>query len=219
MLFVSEREMEDYSYLFKIILIGDANVGKTCLVKRFAKGFFTPSQGPTIGVDFTIRTVEVDGERVKLQVWDTAGQERFRSITQSYYHNADGVVIAYDITSPKSFESIEQWLEDVRRFTSKEVVMYLVGNKCDLHQQRQIDLRNAEEIAKKEKCVAMETSAKEADNVDNLFMSLATQLKRRLKSEDTQNRVPQPAVDGQAAGVTLSGHNICSRGPMSCCRV
>ena len=156
---------------------------------------------------------------LKLQVWDTAGQERFRSITQSYYHNADGVVIAYDITSPKSFESIEQWLEDVHRFTSKEVVLYIVGNKCDLHQQRQIDLRNAEEIAKKEKCVAMETSAKEADNVDNLFMSLATQLKRRLKSEDTQNRGPEPAVDGRAAGVTISGHNICSRGPMSCCRV
>ena len=70
MLFVSEREMEDYSYLFKIILIGDANVGKTCLVKRFAKGFFTPSQGPTIGVDFTIRTVEVDGEKVKVSWWN-----------------------------------------------------------------------------------------------------------------------------------------------------
>ena len=115
-------------------------------------------------------------------MWDTAGQERFRSITQSYYHNADGVVIAYDITS------IKQWREGVYRFTSKEVVMYIVGNKCDLHQQRQIDLRNAEEIAKKEKCVATETSAKEADNVDNLFMSLAAQLKRRLKSEDTKYR-------------------------------
>ena len=97
--------------------------------------------------------------------------------------------------------------------------MYIVGNKCDLHQQRQIDLRNAEEIAKKEKCVAMETSAKEADNVDNLFMSLAAQLKRRLKGEDTQNTGLEPAVGGHAAGVTLSGHNICSRGPMSCCRV
>ena len=93
-----------------------------------------------------------------------------------------------------------------------------MGNKCDLHQQKQIHLRIAEEIAKKEKYAAMETSAEEADNVDNLFMSLATQLKRRLKSEDTENRGPEPAVDGHAAGVTLSGRNICSRVLMqSCC--
>lgn len=211
--------MDDYSYLFKIILIGDANVGKTCLVKRFTKGFFTPSQGPTIGVDFTIRTVEVDGERVKLQVWDTAGQERFRSITQSYYHNADGVILTYDITSQKSFESLEQWLEDVHRFTSKKVLIYIVGNKCDLIHQRQIDLRNAEVIAKREQCVAMETSAKEADNVENLFMSLATQLKRKVKGAETETRDSEFAADGNPAGITISGHNICSRGPLSCCRV
>lgn len=211
--------MEDYSYLFKIILIGDANVGKTCLVKRFAKGFFAPSQGPTIGVDFTIRTVEVDGEKVKLQVWDTAGQERFRSVTHSYYHNADGVIITYDITNRKSFENLQQhWLDDVHRFTSKKVLMYIVGNKNDLLHKREVDFRSAEKIAENEDCTAMETSAKEADNVENLFMSMATQLKRNIKSAEA-TETKGIATDGNPSSITLGGHNICARGPLSCCRV
>lgn len=157
---------------------------------------------------------------LKLQVWDTAGQERFRSVTQSYYHNADGVIITYDITSRKSFDSLDQWLEDVHRFTSKKVFIYIVGNKCDLTKQRQVDFKSAEMVAEKEHCVAMETSAKEADNVDNLFMGLATQLKRRVKDvEATGNKDSVPAVDGSPTGITLGGHNICSRGPLSCCRV
>ena len=157
---------------------------------------------------------------LKLQVWDTAGQERFRSVTQSYYHNADGVIITYDITSRKSFESVDQWLEDVHRFTSKQVFSYIVGNKCDLAHQRQVDFREAELIAKKEQCVAMETSAKEADNVETLFMSLATQLKRRVKGvEQIENTDNVAAADGNPTGITLGGHSICARGPMSCCRV
>ncbi|KAL9973356.1 hypothetical protein ACROYT_G019799 [Oculina patagonica] len=214
--------MDDYSYLFKIILIGDANVGKTCLVKRFTKGFFAPSQGPTIGVDFTIRTVEVDGEKVKLQVWDTAGQERFRSVTQSYYHNADGVIITYDITSRKSFENLqEHWLDDVHRFTSKKtMLMYIVGNKSDLSHEREVDFRSAQMIAENEHCTAMETSAKESDNVENLFMSLATQLKRNIKSvEAAETKDIASATEGNTAGITLAGHSICARGPLSCCRV
>ncbi|PFX16902.1 ras-related protein Rab-30-like [Stylophora pistillata] len=213
--------MDDYNYLFKIILIGDANVGKTCLVKRFAKGFFTPSQGPTIGVDFTIRTVEVDGERVKLQVWDTAGQERFRSVTQSYYHNADGVIITYDITSRKSFDNLQQhWLEDVRRFTSKKVLMYIVGNKSDLSQERQVDFRSAQMIAEEEHCDAMETSAKEADNVENLFESLATQLMRNIKNvEGNETKDNLSPDENGTKDITLGGHSICARGLISCCRV
>ena len=157
---------------------------------------------------------------LKLQVWDTAGQERFRSVTQSYYHNADGVIITYDMTSRKSFDSVDQWLEDVHRFTSKEVFTYIVGNKCDLAHHRQVDFREAELIAEKEQCVAMETSAKEADNVDHLFMSLATQLKRRVKGmEQIENTDNVAADDGNPKGITLGGHSICARGPLSCCRV
>ncbi|XP_031549304.1 ras-related protein Rab-30-like [Actinia tenebrosa] len=214
--------MEDYSYLFKIILVGDANVGKTCLVRQFTKGYFPPNQGPTIGVDFTIKTVEVDNEKVKLQIWDTAGQERFRSITQSYYHNADGVIITYDITNEKSFESVPQWSDDANRYTSKEVLMAIVGNKSDLaNTSRKVNFKCAEELAQKENTVALETSAKEANNVDLLFMSLATHLKRNVKSEDRfEGRTERDtSKDGLINGISLSRHNIYPRGPISCCRV
>ena len=154
-------------------------------------------------------------------MWDTAGQERFRSVTHSYYHNADGVIITYDITSRKSFENLNQWLEDIHRFTSKKVLMYIVGNKCDLVHQRQIEFRSAETVAEKEHCVAMETSAKEADNVENLFMGLATQLKRRIKGiEGTETTDSSAAGESSSTGsVTLRGHTVCARGPLSCCRV
>lgn len=91
--------MEDYKYLFKVVLVGNAGVGKTCLVRRFTQGMFPPGQGATIGVDFMIKTVEVEGEKIKLQIWDTAGQERFRSITQSYYRSAHALILVFDVAN------------------------------------------------------------------------------------------------------------------------
>lgn len=157
-----------------------------------------------------------------MQIWDTAGQERFRSITQSYYHNADGVIITYDITNEKSFESLPQWIDDANRYTSKEVLIAIVGNKSDLaNTSRKVDFKYAEELAQKENTVALETSAKEANNVDLLFMSLATHLKRNVKSEDRfEGRAEQDtSKDGLINGISLSRHNIYPRGPISCCRV
>ena len=154
----------------------------------------------------------------QLQIWDTAGQERFRSVTQSYYHNADGVIIVYDITSSKSFESIPKWLEDVNRFSSKNVLMAVVGNKCDLDAQRQVDLSVAKLYAETENCVSLETSAKESDNVELLFMSMATELKRNVKS--AADSAGKETVDAKPAnGITIGGHAIYSRGPVACCRL
>jgi len=98
--------MEDYKFLFKIVLVGNAGVGKTCLVRRFTQGVFPGGQGATIGVDFMIKTLTVNGIRVKLQIWDTAGQERFRSITQSYYRSAHSLILVYDISSQPSFDAL-----------------------------------------------------------------------------------------------------------------
>ncbi|XP_022086232.1 ras-related protein Rab-30-like isoform X2 [Acanthaster planci] len=119
--------MEDYKYLFKVVLIGNAGVGKTCLVRRFTQGLFPPGQGATIGVDFMIKTVEIGGEKVKLQIWDTAGQERFRSITQSYYHSADALVLVFDVTSTESFNALPSWLKEVEQYASPKVISVLVG--------------------------------------------------------------------------------------------
>ncbi|XP_062612391.1 ras-related protein Rab-43-like [Saccostrea cucullata] len=118
---------DTFDYLFKIVLIGDAGVGKTCVVQRFKSGTYVEKHGSTIGVDFTMKTLQIDGKLIKLQIWDTAGQERFRTITQSYYRSANGVIIAYDITKKASFESVPRWIEDVKRYAGPNIVQCIIG--------------------------------------------------------------------------------------------
>merc|ERR1712083_1266763 len=129
----------EYDYLFKLLLIGDSGVGKSCLLLRFADDIYTESYISTIGVDFKIRTVELDGKTIKLQIWDTAGQERFRTITSSYYRGAHGIIIVYDITDVESFNNVRQWLFEIDRFASEHVNKLLVGNKSDLDQKRCVE--------------------------------------------------------------------------------
>ncbi|CAM0958698.1 unnamed protein product [Alopecurus aequalis] len=105
----------EYDYLFKLLLIGDSSVGKSCLLLRFADDAYVDTYISTIGVDFKIRTVELDGKSVKLQIWDTAGQERFRTITSSYYRGAHGIIIVYDVTDMESFNNVKQWLSEIDR--------------------------------------------------------------------------------------------------------
>jgi len=172
---------DSFDFLFKIVLIGDCGVGKTCVVQRFKSGTFIERHGNTIGVDFSMKTVIVDGKKVKLQIWDTAGQERFRTITQSYYRSANGVIIVYDITKRSSFLSLQRWIEEVRRYTASNVMLILVGNKCDLESLREVEFAEAEAMCEyiPEILFVLEASAKENTNIDDAFMCLATELKRR----------------------------------------
>lgn len=168
--------MEDYKYLFKVVLIGDAGVGKTCLVRRFTQGLFPPGQAATIGVDFMIKTVEIEGEKIKLQIWDTAGQEKFRSITQSYYRAANALILVYDVCSQSTFDTLPQWMIDIESFAKHKVLAYLVGNKIDLVNNREIPTHIGQEWADRYEMKFLETSAKEADNVDKLFTEIAKEL-------------------------------------------
>merc|ERR1712166_916991 len=130
-----------YDYLFKLLLIGDSGVGKSCLLLRFADDTYTETYISTIGVDFKIRTVEIDGKVIKLQIWDTAGQERFRTITSSYYRGAHGIIVVYDVTDEDSFTAVQRWLSEIDRYCHEHVNKMLVGNKCDLHQKKVVDLQ------------------------------------------------------------------------------
>lgn len=125
-------------YLFKLLLIGDSGVGKSCLLLRFADDTYTESFISTIGVDFKIRTSNIENKTVKLQIWDTAGQERFRTITCSYYRGAHGIIIVYDCSDVESFENVKKWLSEIDRYASEGVSKLLVGNKCDLVAQRKV---------------------------------------------------------------------------------
>ncbi|XP_036593978.1 LOW QUALITY PROTEIN: ras-related protein Rab-43 [Trichosurus vulpecula] len=171
---------EQYDFLFKLVLVGDASVGKTCVVQRFKTGSFSERQGSTIGVDFTMKTLEIQGKRVKLQIWDTAGQERFRTITQSYYRSANGAILAYDITKRSSFLSVPHWIEDVRKYAGANIVQLLIGNKSDLSDLREVELTEAQLLAERyEILCAIETSAKDSSNVEEAFVKVATELMMR----------------------------------------
>ena len=127
-----------------MLLIGSSGVGKSSLLVRFADDMFTDNFMPTIGVDFKIKTIEVDGKKIKLQIWDTAGQERYRAITNAYYRDAVGALLVYDITSEKSFESIEEkWRRELMDNAEENIVLLLVGNKSDLEDRREVPFEEA----------------------------------------------------------------------------
>jgi len=170
----------EYDYLFKLLIIGDSGVGKSCLLLRFADDTFMESYISTIGVDFKIRTVEIQGKVVKLQIWDTAGQERFRTITSSYYRGAHGIVVVYDITDRESFNNVRQWLQEVDRYASENVSKLLVGNKSDMDNKREVPYESAKEYADQLGMTFIEASAKSSKNVEQVFITMATEIKERL---------------------------------------
>merc|ERR1740125_55610 len=173
----------DYDFLFKLVLIGDSSVGKSCLLLRFADDSFTDSYISTIGVDFRFRTITIDGKTVKLQIWDTAGQERFRTITSAYYRGADGIIMVYDVTSSESFEHVEEWLSEVDRYANENTAKLLVGNKADLIEEKQVSQETAQSFADKLGISFLETSAKTATNVDAAFLTMAQEL---IKTRDVK---------------------------------
>ena len=179
----------DYDYLFKLVLIGDSGVGKSCLLLRFADDNFTDSYISTIGVDFRFRTITIDDKIVKLQIWDTAGQERFRTITSAYYRGADGIIMVYDVTSSESFDHVEEWLSEVDRYANENTSKLLVGNKADLIEEKQVTKETAQSFADKLSIPFLETSAKTASNVDTAFLTMAKEL---IKTKDPANGPSKP---------------------------
>ncbi|KOM32537.1 hypothetical protein LR48_Vigan01g209300 [Vigna angularis] len=188
----------EYDYLFKLLLIGDSGVGKSCLLLRFADDSYLDSYISTIGVDFKIRTVEQDGKTIKLQIWDTAGQERFRTITSSYYRGAHGIIVVYDVTDQDSFNNVKQWLNEIDRYASENVNKLLVGNKCDLTANKVVSYETAKAFADEIGIPFMETSAKNATNVEQVFMAMAAEIKNRMASQPVNNaRPPTVQIRGQ----------------------
>uniref|UniRef100_A0A9L0TTF0 small monomeric GTPase n=1 Tax=Equus caballus TaxID=9796 RepID=A0A9L0TTF0_HORSE len=168
-----------YDLLFKLLLIGDSGVGKTCVLFRFSDDAFNTTFISTIGIDFKIKTVELQGKKIKLQIWDTAGQERFHTITTSYYRGAMGIMLVYDITNGKSFENISKWLRNIDEHANEDVERMLLGNKCDMDDKRVVPKGKGEQIAREHGIRFFETSAKANINIEKAFLTLAEDILRK----------------------------------------
>ena len=184
---IGEEESNNYDLLYKIIIIGDTCVGKSNILSRYLKNEFKEDSKSTVGVELGTKFLKIKGTGAKIQIWDTAGQERYRSITSSYFKGSHGCFIVYDITSEISFDNVEKWYEQAQKEAGKDISVILVGNKCDLENERKVPKEKGEDKAKSFRCPFFETSALSKINIDDIFNEMVNNIYDRtggIKNED-----------------------------------
>ena len=169
----------NFDMIFKIILIGDSSVGKTNILSRYLNNTFDEEIKPTVGVEFNSKSFKIEDNIVKAQIWDTAGQERYRSITSSYYKGAKGCLLVYDISKKKSFENIDKWISQFKETADNNIYVLLIGNKCDLENEREVTKEQGEEKAKFYNMAFIETSALNGTNVEKAFELLINEVYKK----------------------------------------
>ena len=205
--------MNAYSPIYKVILVGDSGVGKTCLLSMYVKGVCEQTI-PTIAVEFCTKEIELyDGTKIKVQLWDTAGQERFKSLAMTYYRKAFGILLLFDVTKKSSFNACKNYLEEVRNNSDKKCVIYLVGNKIDLENERQISKEEAENFAKNENIKYIETSAVKNMKVTEVFTSLLNNI-YQVKTEDDKSKL---FLKNTNPIELQKNHNLYKNPENSCC--
>ena len=206
--------MNTYSPIYKVILVGDSGVGKTCLLSMYVKGIIETTI-PTIAVEFCTKEIELyDGNKIKVQLWDTAGQERFKSLAMTYYRKAYGILLLFDVTKRTSFISCKNYLEEVRMNSEKKCIVYLVGNKIDLENERQITKEDAESFAEQENIKYIETSAIKNMKVDEAFTSLLNDI---YKSKQEEEKSKMILNNMEAPPIQLIKNKDTSQNNFFCC--
>ena len=203
--------------MFKVVLVGDSGVGKSCLVSRFAWDQFSLDSKSTIGVEFATKSVMIEGQTVKAQLWDTAGQERYRAITTAYYREAVGAVIVYDITKEDTFKCVEKWVQDVRNNTSREVCIMLVGNKCDLRKERAVTTEMGKLFARNNELSFLEASALDSTNVESAFSSILSEIFHSVSQKGIKEGVGVFAKPGMGKTIVLEESKDDRQQRMKCC--
>eukprot|EP00555_Chaetoceros_dichaeta_P011492 CAMPEP_0198263204 /NCGR_PEP_ID=MMETSP1447-20131203/11600_1 /TAXON_ID=420782 /ORGANISM="Chaetoceros dichaeta, Strain CCMP1751" /LENGTH=198 /DNA_ID=CAMNT_0043951719 /DNA_START=150 /DNA_END=746 /DNA_ORIENTATION=+ len=187
---------------FKLVLLGDAAVGKSCLVVRFVRDEFFEFQEPTIGAAFLTQTVTLDDATVKFEIWDTAGQERYRSLAPMYYRGAAAAIVVYDITDRDSFAGAKSWVKELQRRGDPNVVIALAGNKADLESRHKVEFEEANAYAKANGIMHLETSAKNGTNVKALFVEIANKLPKNPPQQEREAFPIMLQTDSNGANAT-----------------
>jgi small GTP-binding protein len=198
---------------YKIVVVGASTVGKSSIVQRLVQGTFTEDGTTTCGADFYTHTCPVNSEQVKLQIWDTAGQERFRSISKSYFRNAVGAVLVYDITNLSSFDQLSDWLNDLQSLAAPNSYILLVGNKSDLEKSRQVGAEVVKDFAERHHLESIETSAQSGKNIKEAFARMALEVSTRV-ANGTISVGPAPARNPQPLAFSSAG----SQKKKGCCK-
>ncbi|XP_058987341.1 ras-related protein Rab-6A-like [Musca domestica] len=167
---------------FKVIVLGERNVGKSTIITRFMYDNFDHVYKATVGIDFLIKAVSLDNSSVRLQIWDTAGQERFRSLIPSYVRDSSAAIVVYDVNNRRSFQQISMWINELRTQLSMDVVIMLVGNKTDLTNEREVETAEGQDKANELNVMFMETSAKNSNDIKGLFQRMAMALNFKANS-------------------------------------
>ena len=176
-----------FDYLFKILIIGESGVGKTCLLLRYAENSFTANHLLTIGIDFKIKMVNIENKIIKLQIWDTAGQDRFRTITKTYYKGSHGVILVYDVCDDKSFANVKNWIKQIEQNARSNICKILVGNKCD-KPERVITEEEGIKLGKFYNMNYYETSAKTGQNINEIFDYLTHEILKVHQNKENSNK-------------------------------
>ncbi|KAI8893193.1 ras GTPase [Globomyces pollinis-pini] len=208
---------EEYDFLFKVVLIGDSGVGKSNLLARFTRNEFNMDSKSTIGVEFATRSIQVDSKTIKAQIWDTAGQERYRAITSAYYRGAVGALLVYDISQQKTFESVERWLKELRDHADANIVIMLVGNKCDLNHLRAVPTEEAKEFATSQSISFIETSALEATNVETSFQNILGEIYKVVSSKALENEGGANKKVGGGQSINIAPTDNKKKAAGGCC--
>uniref|UniRef100_A0A3B3DC73 small monomeric GTPase n=2 Tax=Oryzias melastigma TaxID=30732 RepID=A0A3B3DC73_ORYME len=182
----------NFDYMFKLLIIGNSSVGKTSFLFRYADDCFTPAFVSTVGIDFKVKTVFRQNKRIKLQIWDTAGQERYRTITTAYYRGAMGFLLMYDISNLESFNAVKDWATQIKMYSLNNAQVILVGNKCDLEDDRDIPTEDGQRLADDLGFQFFEASAKENINVKQVFEHLVDIVCDKMTEEIDIHRDPSP---------------------------
>ena len=193
--------MSKKEFLYKILLLGDTQVGKSSFLMRYIDNTFQESYLSTVGLDFKVKNVQLDdGKTYRVQIWDTAGQDRFHAITRNYFKNAHGIILIYDVTLIESFQNVKNWIKQVKEEVTDKVSIILVGNKIDMENQRVVSKEEGEKMAASYGLKFFECSAKTGENVEEIFKDIVTKTVENFSKVDVKESTKLKNKKGQKKG-------------------